>query len=80
MTGTVGSGREGAPHLRVVRGDPSPEELAALVVVLSASASAPTLEPEPSRSPWSAPSRRLRGPLRAPAPDRDGWRSSALPR
>lgn len=39
------------PVLRVVRGDPSPEELAALTVVLAAGSRG---EPEPERGPQSS--------------------------
>jgi hypothetical protein len=65
--------------LQVVHGDPTPEELAALVAVLTARARAATAGPnpaEPRRSAWSAPSRRMRRPL----PHGPGaWRSSAFP-
>jgi hypothetical protein len=63
--------------LQVVRGDPTPEEIAALVTVLTARARE-TAKPGPSqrRSAWAAPSRRLRRPL----PHGPGaWRNSALP-
>ena len=64
------------PLLRVVRGDPSAEELAALVAVL-ASASAADAEPPsaPERSQWAAPGRMMRQPI-APT----GWWASSLPR
>jgi Acyl-CoA carboxylase epsilon subunit len=64
------------PVLRVVRGDATPEELAALVAVLgSLQASAPL---PPRRTPeWSAHHRTLRRTLpHGPG----GWRSSGLPR
>ncbi len=65
---------------RVVSGHPTPQELAALVTVLSVSA----LSAEQSAgeatgarsSPWADPARRLVGPPR----DHGGWRRSALPR
>jgi hypothetical protein len=63
--------------LQVVHGDPTPEEIAALVAVLTARARAAT-EPEPPRrrSAWSDPARRLRQPL----PHGPGaWRTAALP-
>ncbi len=72
----VDAGRSGAPLLRIVSGDPSPEELAALVTVLAAAAAGaeePT-EPEPA-SQWATPERLLRAPV-APT----GWWASALPR
>jgi hypothetical protein len=71
---------EGRPVLRVIRGDATPEEIAALVSVLMAHA-AGSSEPAsqsapPRRSAWSDRSRQLRAPFR-PAPG--AWRRSALP-
>ncbi|GAA1556582.1 acyl-CoA carboxylase subunit epsilon [Kribbella sancticallisti] len=66
------------PVLRVVKGDPTPEELAALVAVVSARAAA-VPAPEPSQSQagdWSAYWRNVRRPLH-PGPGR--WRASAHP-
>jgi hypothetical protein len=68
----------GRPLLRVVRGDATPEEIAALVAVLLAR-SADAGAPGPVRSVpgfWSDRSRLLRRPL-SPAPG--AWRRSALP-
>jgi Acyl-CoA carboxylase epsilon subunit len=65
------------PVLRVVRGDATPEEIAAVVAVLL---SRPALaEPRPQRAPsaWADRSRLLRR-LLFPGPD--AWRRSALPR
>jgi hypothetical protein len=65
--------------LAVVRGNPSSEQVAALVAVLSAR-TGPAGVPgagETERSEWSARSRLLREAI-APAPG--GWRASALPR
>ncbi|GAA2488451.1 acyl-CoA carboxylase subunit epsilon [Terrabacter carboxydivorans] len=58
-----------------VAGSPTAEELAALVVVLSAlgGAEAPA---EHERSAWSDPSWRLVGP----SARHGGWRSTGLPR
>lgn len=62
-------------HLRVVRGNPSDEELAALVAVVT-SLRAGTDE-EPARSAWSD----RRALLRAPITHGPGaWRASGLPR
>jgi hypothetical protein len=64
------------PFLRVVKGDPTEEEVAALVAVLASMGG--TAEPERRPAPaWSAHHRKVRvthphGP--------GGWRSSALPR
>lgn len=73
---------EGAdgPVLRVVRGDATPEEVAALVAVVSAAnarATASAGEPAAPRvSAWRDPARRVRGPL----PHGPGaWRASAFP-
>ena len=64
-----------APLLRVLRGDPSPEELGALVAVV-ASLGDPAA-PLPRRTPvWNAPGRLHRRAL----PHGPGaWRSSGLP-
>ena len=67
---------ETQPVLRVVRGDATPEEIAALVAVIGAlgggEAQAPRRTPE-----WSAHHRKVRSTLpHGPG----GWRSSALPR
>jgi Acyl-CoA carboxylase epsilon subunit len=67
------------PVLRIVRGDPTPEELAALVTVLAAraAASAAAEPPAAPRSAWRDRSRYARTTL----PHGPGaWRASALPR
>ncbi|MGZ4429994.1 MAG: acyl-CoA carboxylase subunit epsilon [Nocardioidaceae bacterium] len=66
------------PLLRVVRGDATPEEVAALVAVVSGIAAASGgSAPARPRSEWAAPHRKVRAALLSgPA----GWRSSALPR
>jgi hypothetical protein len=62
--------------LRVVRGNPSAEELAALVAVIAARASAAAAEPEPPVRPlWGRPVLR---PVLTPGPG--AWRASGLPR
>jgi hypothetical protein len=66
------------PILRVVRGDATPEEIAALVAVLLAR-SADAEAPSPARSvsgSWADRSRLLRRPL---SPGPGAWRRSALP-
>ena len=67
---------EEKPLLRVVTGDATPEEVAALVAVF---ASVGGGEPEAPRrgSAWSHPGRMHRTLHRAGP---DGWRSSGLPR
>ena len=88
MSGDEGSGAEGTvdetaeeasreasqrPVLRVVRGDPSPEELAALTVVLAA-ASGGGEEPEQGPpSSWTDRSTLVRRPLH---PGRGAWVAS----
>jgi hypothetical protein len=64
------------PALRIVRGDATPEEVAALVAVVAALGSG--VEPPARRTPeWSAHHRKLRRSL---SHGPGGWRSSALPR
>ncbi len=66
------------PALRVIRGDASAEEIAAVVAVLMARA-ADSGEPDagsPVRSAWSERSRLVRRPLH---PGPGAWRRSALP-
>jgi hypothetical protein len=63
--------------LFVVKGDATSEEIAALTVVLQATATAPTAAPKPPRPEWSAPHRLVRRPQHAGP---GGWRSSGLPR
>ena len=66
------------PLLRVVKGDPTPEELAALVAVVSAVAAGASAAGDQGRKPraeWSARHRALRPPHRhGPG----AWRASAL--
>jgi len=67
------------PFLRVVKGEPTDEELAALVTVLAAGQPAPSGHGQDApvrRSPWSAPVRTMRGPHRR-GPGQ--WRLSAHP-
>jgi hypothetical protein len=66
------------PVIRVERGNPTPQQLAALTVVLSAAGGAG--EDTGSRRPrtfWTARSRFARP---RPAVGPGGWRASALPR
>ena len=76
----TGRGEHGQPpELAIVAGNPSAEEIAAVVTVLSARSgpAGPTGSGETARYGWSARSRLLRAPvLRGPG----GWRASALPR
>ncbi|HEX5017691.1 MAG TPA: acyl-CoA carboxylase epsilon subunit [Actinomycetes bacterium] len=65
------------PILRVVRGEPDEDELAALVAVIAARAARGEAEQRARKSLWAARSRQVRPPLR-PAPG--AWRASSLPR
>ncbi|HTZ93296.1 MAG TPA: acyl-CoA carboxylase subunit epsilon [Streptosporangiaceae bacterium] len=65
------------PGLRVVRGEPTPAELAAVVVVLAARrSSASRDDSRPQRSRWAARERMIRQPLAAGP---GAWQSSGLP-
>jgi len=65
------------PLLKIVKGDPSPEEIAALVAVLAAVGSAAGPVAVQPRLEWNAPHRLLRPPHQ---PGPAGWRTSGLPR
>jgi Acyl-CoA carboxylase epsilon subunit len=69
-------------HLRVVRGDASDEELAALVAALSVVAAREAARAEAAakrRTPslWARPGRNIHTPLE---PGPGAWRASASPR
>ena len=67
------------PFVRVVAGDPTAEELAALVAVLAARRGSNTqpAAPDVRRSAWSSPARLTRDNLpHGPG----GWRASGFPR
>ncbi|GAA1999899.1 MULTISPECIES: acyl-CoA carboxylase subunit epsilon [Nocardioides] len=66
-----------APVLRVVTPDATPEEIAALVAVVSALGAGSEPAQAPRRPEWSAPARLVR---RNPPHGPGGWRASALPR
>ena len=66
--------------LFVVKGDATPEEIAALTTVLhgmAAAAASAAPAPKRPRPQWAAPHRLVRSSLHAGP---GGWRSSALPR
>ena len=72
----VDEGPPTAPALRIVRGTPTADELAALVVVLAAAAGDPQEPSVPAAvSQWAAPARLMR-PMVVPT----GWWASSLPR
>jgi hypothetical protein len=65
------------PLLRVVRGNPSDAELAALTaVVAAASAAPPAKKPKPRTSWWGDHAASLRKPLH---PGEGAWRASGFP-
>ena len=68
---------ETPPLLRIVKGNPRPDEVAALVAVvsgLSAGAAEAAAKDQRPRSEWSAPHRRMRATHRHGA---GAWRNSA---
>ncbi|MFI0724549.1 acyl-CoA carboxylase epsilon subunit [Streptomyces sp. NPDC021224] len=68
-------------EIKVERGRPTPEELAAVVALVQARAAAAGAEepeaPAARRSGWSAPERTVPRALPRPAPG--AWRASAWP-
>jgi len=67
---------ETKPLLKVIDAHATPEEVAAIVTVLSAlGGGAPA--PKPARSQWAHPGRGMRAPY---ASGRGGWKTSGLPR
>lgn len=72
--------RDEAAFVRVVAGRPTPEELAAVVAVLAAVATAGdgdgTASGAAPASQWTS---RERGVRIGPRPSRGGWRASAFP-
>jgi hypothetical protein len=70
------SGVAERPVLRIVKGDATPEEVAALVAVIASMRSAAPA-PEKPRSAWAHPARGLR-PVHRHGPG--AWRASGLPR
>ena len=64
------------PRIEVL-GDASPEQVAALVAVLSGLGGGEDEAPATPPSRWASRERLVRGPVH---PSRGGWRASALPR
>ena len=71
----------GPAVLRILRGNPSAPEIAAIVVAVAAAARQAQADrarvQRPARSEWTSRARRLRQPL---AHSPGGWRASSLPR
>ena len=63
------------PALRIVRGEPTPEDLAALTALLSAAGSDEPEPEAPQRGRFADPARMVRRPVQ---PGPGGWRGSAL--
>ncbi|MER7357632.1 MULTISPECIES: acyl-CoA carboxylase subunit epsilon [Nonomuraea] len=63
-------------HLRIVRGDATAEEIAALVAVVATRHAQAERPAEPKNESWRNPARAMRKPL---APGKSAWRNSALP-
>jgi hypothetical protein len=68
---------EARPRLRVVRGDPTPEEIAAMLVALSVRVPPTPPAPKPQRGGWSSYAHQVRWPLHWSG---HGWRAQARPR
>ena len=66
-----------APVLRIVRGDATAEEVAALVAVVAGLAAGAPAPPPRGATGWRDRSRLVREPLR---PGPGAWSASALPR
>ena len=77
MARTADDDQPARPSLRVVRGDATPEEIAALVAVLAARGDGEAgSQPRSVKNIWSDRSRLLRRPL---ATGPGAWRNSGLP-
>ena len=69
---------EAKPVLKVIDAHATPEEIAAIVTLLSAlGGGAPA--PKPVRSQWAHPGHRMRGTF-ASIPARGSWKASGFPR
>lgn len=73
----MGEEQEATPLLRVVKGEPTPEELAALTAVVAGMATAEAPGRPRRVSEWNSPYRQVR-PFYSAGPG--GWRSSGLPK
>jgi hypothetical protein len=73
VTETPALDQPAAPVLRVVRGNPSAEEIAAIVTVVAAATASAAHRPRPSA--WAAHDRGVRAPLAS-----GGWARSTAPR
>lgn len=62
------------PTLRIVRGDPTPEELAVITALVSVAGGDGADSVPPLRGRWNDPALRLRRPM---SPGPGAWRSAA---
>ena len=76
MTTSDDSTPSGPPPLRLVRGDATPEEVAALLAVLSAASGGAEAPAARHTSQWASRERGVRRPLQ---PGPGSWRASAWP-
>lgn len=78
MTSTPDESGPARPPLRVIRGDATPEEIAAIIAVLATASGAGdgTGDSASARSRWAEPASRMRPAL---AHGRGAWRFSSLP-
>jgi len=65
------------PTLRVIRGDATPEEIAAIVAVLALRGQSAAPPPSRTLSLWADKGRMMREPVHSSP---SGWRRSAFPR
>lgn len=80
MTDQTASEASSPPLLKVITPDTTPEEVAAIVAVLSALGGGQPA-PEPPRSEWGSPARAVRMTPGTTFPHgRGAWRASGLPR
>ena len=73
---TAASTEMSPPVIRVLHGDPTPEELGVVVALLSAAGGGDAPGAPPAESRWSGPAARLG----SGGPGRDSWRFSSMPR
>jgi len=68
------------PTLRVISGDATPEEIAAILAVVTARSASPgEAAPSPGASAWADRSAGHRGRRVRSTASRDGWRTSLWP-
>lgn len=78
MDSPLGRGSPG-PALRLISGDATDEEIAAIVAVLTAARSAPRTAASAEISAWADPRTSHRGVRSVLTPGPNGWRTSFWP-